>query len=146
MSGNRIVDKHGAFPEALRVLQDGGFLGLWIDQRPKRGGIPVPFFGRDAYTTDGLARLVLASDAAVVPCFAFLEQDGFVRLVVEPEVPVSHTGDQAADAYRITADCTAVIEQWVRRYPEQWLWTHRRWAVPKPGAPRLSAPEDADAT
>jgi KDO2-lipid IV(A) lauroyltransferase len=51
-------------------------------------------------------------------------------MVVEPEVTVPRTGDREADAYRLTADCTAIFEGWVRRYPEQWLWTHRRWAVP----------------
>jgi KDO2-lipid IV(A) lauroyltransferase len=130
LSGNRVINKHGAFREGLAVLQQGGFLGIWIDQRPKRGGILVPFFGTDAYTTDGLARLALGSKAAVVPCFAVHETGGSWRMVIEREVPVARTGDYEADVYRITADCTAILERWVRRYPDQWLWTHRRWAVP----------------
>jgi KDO2-lipid IV(A) lauroyltransferase len=134
LSGNRVINKRGAFREALAVLQRGGFLGIWIDQRPKRGGILVPFFGTDAYTTDGLARLALDSEAAIVPCFAVHEADGSWRMVIEPEVPLARTGDLEADRYRITADCTAVIERWVRRYPEQWLWTHRRWAIPAQSA------------
>ena len=134
LTGNRVINKRGAFREALAVLQGGGFLGIWIDQRPKRGGVKVPFFGNDAYTTDGLARLALASEAAVMPCFAVREADGSWRMVIEPAVPVVRTGDVETDTYRITADCTAILERWVRRYPDQWLWTHRRWAVPKLGA------------
>jgi Kdo2-lipid IVA lauroyltransferase/acyltransferase len=130
LSGNRVINKRGAFREALSVLQHGGVLGIWIDQRPKRGGIPVPFFGTDAYTTDGPARLALDSDAALVPCFLVRERDGSWRMIVEPEVPVTRTGNVETDSYRITADCTAILERWVRRYPDQWLWTHRRWAVP----------------
>jgi Kdo2-lipid IVA lauroyltransferase/acyltransferase len=133
LTGNRVINKRGAFREALAVLLGGGFLGIWIDQRPKRGGIKVPFFGNDAYTTDGLARLALASEAAIMPCFAVQEARGSWRMVIEPEVPVTRTGDVEADACRITADCTAILERWVRRYPEQWLWTHRRWAVPGSG-------------
>ena len=134
LTGNRVINKHGAFREALAVLQGGGVLGIWIDQRPKRGGITVPFFGNDAYTTDGLARLALASEAAVLPCFAVQEADRSWRMVIEPAVTVVRTGNAEADAYRITADCTAILERWVRRYPDQWLWTHRRWAVPTLGA------------
>jgi KDO2-lipid IV(A) lauroyltransferase len=134
LTGNRVINKRGAFREALAVLRGGGFLGIWIDQRPKRGGIRVPFFGVDAYTTDGLARLALASKAAVLPCFAVQEADRSWRMVIEPPVTVVRTGNAEADTYRITADCTAILERWVRRYPEQWLWTHRRWAVPTLGA------------
>lgn len=143
MSGNQVLDKHGAFPEARSILLGGGVIGTMIDQRPKRGGIPVPFFGRPAYVTDGLARLVLDSDAVVLPCFGVFETDGTARVTIEPPVPVVKTGDRAADAFRITTDCTSIVERWVRRYPEQWLWTHRRWAAPKPGGPRLAPPEDA---
>jgi len=126
LSGNRIINARGAFREALAVLKGGGFVGIWIDQRPKRGGVLVPFFGTDAYTASGLARLALDSEAAVVPCFAVQETDGSWRMVIEPEVPLVRTGDFEADCYRITADCTAILERWIRRYPEQWLWTHAK--------------------
>lgn len=131
LTGNRIINKRGAFHEGLTVLREGGFLGIWIDQRPKHGGIVVPFFGTGAYTTDGLARFAFNSEAAVVPCFMVHEPDGALRMVIEPEVPVVRSGNTESDSYRITADCTAILEAWVRRYPDQWLWTHRRWAAPK---------------
>ena len=130
LSGNGVIDKHTAVRQALLHLRRGGGLDLLIDQRPKRWGIPVPFFGHDAYTAGGLARLALASGAAVVPGFLVREDDGTWRMVIEPEVTVSRTDDPTADAYRLTAACTAILEGWVRRYPEQWLWTHRRWALP----------------
>jgi Kdo2-lipid IVA lauroyltransferase/acyltransferase len=142
VSGDRVLDKHGAFAEARRILLDGGIIGTLFDQRPKRGGIPVPFFGVDAYVTDGLARLVLDTDAIVLPCFGVFETDGSARVTVGPPIPIAKTGDRMADAVKVSADCTAIIEQWVRRYPDQWLWTHRRWARPKPGDPRLAPPED----
>jgi len=134
IAGGRLIDKHAAFRQALAHLRRGGSVGLLIDQRPKQGGIAVPFFGHDAYTTGGPAALAHASAAAVVPCFLVRQPDDTLRLVVEPELPVPRTGDRGADGYRLTADCTAVIERWVRRHPAQWLWTHRRWAVPTHGA------------
>ncbi len=135
ITGNRIIDRRGAPREALALLRAGGFLGILIDQRPKRGGLRVRFFGTEAYTTDALARLALHSDAAIVPFYAVQEPGGFWRMAIEPAVPVIRTGDLEADARRITADCTAILERWIRRYPEQWLWAHRRWEAPSSDAP-----------
>ena len=134
MTGGRLLNKRGALRGSLRVLKDGGILAVLIDQRPKREHLMVPFFGVDAHTTDGLAGFALHTEAVVVPCFVVQEADGSWRMVVEPAVPVPRTGDAEADAHRITADCTAILERWVRRYPHQWLWTHRRWAPPRDGA------------
>lgn len=135
LTGNRIIHRRGAPREALALLRAGGFLGILIDQRPKRGGIRVRFFGTEAHTTDALARLALHSDAAIVPIYAVQEPGGFWRMVVEPAVPVVRTGDLEADTHRITADCTAILEGWIRRYPEQWLWAHRRWEAPSSHVP-----------
>ena len=143
LSGNTIIDKHSAFRPALTHLRRGGGLGFLIDQRPKEGGIPVPFFGRPAYTTEGLALLALTSKAPVVPCFVVAEPNDAWRMVLEPEVPVATTGNREADIYRLTADCTAILERWIRRYPDQWLWTHRRWALPTGGV-KASRPADHD--
>jgi KDO2-lipid IV(A) lauroyltransferase len=134
MTGNRVIDRRRALRQALTVLREGGFICILIDQRPKRGGVRVPFFGTDAFTTEGLAQLALASDALVIPGFTVREADGSWRMVLEPTVPVVRTGNAEADVYRITADCTAIVERWVRRYPDQWLWTHRRWGRPSFGA------------
>ena len=130
LSGNRIISKRGAFPEAVRVLEEGGFLGIWIDQRPKRGGVTISFFGRQTRARSTVAVLALRTGAAIVPIFSVLEPDGLWRVVVEPEVRVGPTGDPEADTRRMTAETTAVLERWVRRYPEQWLWTHARWTPP----------------
>lgn len=135
-NGNSVIDKRRGFRQALSVLRAGGGVGILIDQRPKRGGLEVPFFGASAHTTEGLAGLALRSEAAVVPVFMLREPDGTWRLAFEPEVEVPRTGDSGADALRLTAECTAILEKWIRRYPDQWLWTHRRWAAPRFGSGR----------
>ena len=132
-NGNRVIHRDGAILQSLRVLRQGGTVAVLIDQRPKRGGYRVPFFGVDAYTTEGLGALALGSRAAVLPAFMVNEADGTWRLAVEPAVPVVRTGDWQADGLRLTAECTAILERWVRSYPDQWLWTHRRWAQPREG-------------
>jgi Kdo2-lipid IVA lauroyltransferase/acyltransferase len=131
--GNALINKRGAVIEAMSALRQGRLVGILIDQRPKQGGVAVPFFGRPAFTTEALAVLALRTGAAVFPGFAVLEDEQSWHVVIGQEVEIRRTGNSPADVVRVTAACTAIVEQWVRRYPEQWLWTHRRWAVPRHG-------------
>ena len=126
LGGNGIIAKHGAVSSALKLLREGRFVAMMIDQRPEHSGVPVSFFGRRAFATDALAVLALRTGAPVVPGFAVLEPDGSWRVVIEPEVPIVASGDLRADVQRVMTDCTAILEVWVRRYPEQWLWTHAK--------------------
>jgi Kdo2-lipid IVA lauroyltransferase/acyltransferase len=126
LGGNTVVAKRGGVSSALKCLRDRGFVTIMVDQRPERSGIAVPFFGHQAFATNTLAVLAIRTGAPIVPGFGFLETDGSWRVVVEPEVPVVLTGDLRADSQRIMTDCTAILERWIRSYPEQWLWTHAK--------------------
>jgi KDO2-lipid IV(A) lauroyltransferase len=125
--GARVFAKRGAVQSALAHVREGGFVSILIDQRPARSGMPVTLFGRRAFVADALAVLAIRTGAPIVPGFGFLETDGSWHVVIEPEVPVVLTGDRQADSRRIMVDCTAILERWIRRYPEQWLWTHARF-------------------
>jgi Kdo2-lipid IVA lauroyltransferase/acyltransferase len=91
-------------------------------------GVFVPFFGVQACTASGMARIAAKTGAAVVPGFLLWEESE-QRYVLHfgEELEVVHTGDAEKDALVNTAEFTAAIEGYVRRYPEQWLWMHRRW-------------------
>ena len=132
LSGNRIVHKRNAVREMLKALQAGIGVAIVIDQDARGSGVFVPFFGQPASTTPTLALLALRTDAPVVPCFCIAERDGTYRAVYGPEVKVRSTGDRDADVLRLTAECTATIERWVRQHPELWLWMHRRWKTQPP--------------
>jgi KDO2-lipid IV(A) lauroyltransferase len=121
-----VVAKRGAVAAALKTLRAGGFVTLLIDQRPERSGLPVPFFGHTAFAADALAVLALRTGAPIVPGFAALQPDGCWHVSIGPEVPVAPTGRSDEDVRAIMTACTRILEQWVRRYPEQWLWTHAR--------------------
>lgn len=126
LGGNGIIAKRGAVSSVLKLLREGRFVTMLIDQRPEHSGSPVSFFGCRAFAADALASLALRTGAPIVPGFAVLEPDGSWHVVVEPEVPVVASGDIRADVRRVMTDCTAILERWVRRYPEQWLWTHAK--------------------
>ena len=133
LSGNEVIHRQGAVREMLKALKRNLGIAIVIDQDAKRSGIFVPFFGRQAATTPTLAAVALKTGAPIVPVFSVPRPDGSYDVIYEPEVEVVSTGDREADVHRLTAHCTAIIERWVRRHPEIWLWMHRRWkTVPPP--------------
>lgn len=133
VSGNRIIHKRNAVREILRGLREKKGVAIIIDQDARSDGVFVPFFGRPASTTPTLGLLAIRTGAVVIPSFSVPVGKGRYRVVYEPPVEVPSTGDRDRDVLELTARCTSIIEKWVRRYPEQWLWMHRRWkTTPEP--------------
>jgi KDO2-lipid IV(A) lauroyltransferase len=127
-TGNQPLAKDHAMRAMLRTLKKNGILGILIDQNVDYyEGIFVEYFGRPACTTDGLALLALHTGAPVLPAYMARLPNGRYRLVIGPEVEVVDTGDRNADVLTNTQRFTKVIEEMVRRYPDQWLWVHQRW-------------------
>jgi Kdo2-lipid IVA lauroyltransferase/acyltransferase len=132
--GNRSIDKRAAMRPMMRTLRAGGTLGILVDLNTQpHEGIFVDFFGIPASTASGLAALALRTSAAVLPVFAPWDetQKRFV-LYIDPPLEISRTGDEEKDVRRLTASLTSVVESYVRRFPEQWLWIHKRWNT-RPG-------------
>jgi KDO2-lipid IV(A) lauroyltransferase len=133
--GNRAIDKKNAARESLRVLREGGTLGILSDLNTQtREGVFVPFFGKLACTTAGIATLALKTDAVVIPtCAVWDKQRKKYFFHGDPAIELVRTGDRARDIEINTARFAEAIERLVRRYPEQWLWIHRRWKTRPPG-------------
>jgi KDO2-lipid IV(A) lauroyltransferase len=111
---------------AVAFMADQGVLGL--------ASTFVPFFGRPAKTPRGAAVFALRLDVPVVFGAAVRQPSGLYHMVFE-SVPVESTGDRDRDVDTIVARYTAVLERWVRKYPEQYFWHHRRWRRQPPGTP-----------
>ena len=127
--GNRVIHKDDFARGLIASMRAGETVGILMDTNmtPPQG-VFVPFFGVEACTASGMARVAARTGAAVVPGFLLWEKSE-QRYVLRfgEELPVVSTGDAEADALENTAAFTAVIESYIRRYPEQWLWMHRRW-------------------
>lgn len=137
--GNRSIDKRAAARPMLRILREGGTLGLLVDLNTlPHEGVFVDFFGIPASTTASLATLALHTEAAVLPVFVPWDKDQqrFV-LRIDPPLEIESTGDKDRDVRQLTAQFTSVIEDYVRRFPEQWLWIHKRWNTRPEGEPNL---------
>ncbi len=129
LHGNRILHKDDFARGLLRAMSKGETVGILMDTNmtPPQG-IFVPFFGIDACTASGMARVARRTGAAVVPGFLLWNaaEDRYVLHFGE-ELSLRKTHDEEADALANTTLFARVTEQYIRRYPDQWLWMHRRW-------------------
>ena len=139
LHGNTTVDKDDFVRGLLGAMKAGETVGILMDTNmtPPQG-VFVAFFGIPACTASGLARIALRTDAAVVPGFTIWDaaQKKYV-LRFDPALQLVRTGNEEADIIANTAMFTKVIEDYVRRYPGQWLWVHRRWKTRPNGEPPL---------
>jgi len=139
-AGVQIIRKHSAAREMLRTLKRAEIIGIPLDQNAKRSeAVWVPFFGELAATPGGFDRLAMMAGAPVVPVFIVRQLDCRNHLVeIFDEIPQQRTGDRDADTLVNTARYQKTIEEMVRKYPDQWLWTHRRYRTrPVSGSPSL---------
>jgi len=126
--GNAVIYKRKALATVLRMIREGRGVAVLIDQNvQEKDGIFVDFFGQPAATTTVASALALKTGCALVPSHAVLRPDGQYRLIYDPPLRWSPTGDRRADIAAITQELTRTIERWVRETPDQWLWMHRRW-------------------
>ncbi len=125
--GTQVLDRRGALRESLRILRDGKVLGFMLDQNAKRDwGVFVDFFGREACTSDGLAQIASMTGAPIYPVFSRRLADGGILVEVGP--PVQGPANRGPEEIlRVTRECTRRIEDFIRAYPDQWIWMHRRW-------------------
>src|ERR1700722_6918321 len=123
LSGNLPIDKNQSARAVLKILAAGGTVGILADNNTSLAeGVFVDFFGIPACTTAGLARFAMHTDAAVVPGFLHWDETHRkYRLCFEPQVELARSGDDAADIHENTQRFTRVIENYVRRHPDQWL-------------------------
>jgi KDO2-lipid IV(A) lauroyltransferase len=127
-AGNKTLPKERAMRPMLRLLKQNGVLGIMIDQNVAwYEGVFVPFFGRKACTTDGIALLALHTGAPVLPGFLIRQPDGRYRIKFLAEVETIRSGNRRQDVLTNTQRYNAILEEQVRQYPDQWLWIHHRW-------------------
>jgi KDO2-lipid IV(A) lauroyltransferase len=139
MHGNKTVAKDEFVRGLLSAMKAGEVVGILMDTNvtPPQG-VFVNFFGIPACTASGLARIALRTDAAVIPGFTIWDKSlGKYRLRFDPAVDLIRTGNLESDIQANTQKFTKIIEDYVREYPDQWLWVHRRWKARPPGEPPL---------
>jgi KDO2-lipid IV(A) lauroyltransferase len=139
LHGNYVLSKDDFGRGLLTAMHEGGTVGILMDTNmtPPQGAF-VNFFGIKACTATCLAHVARKTGAAVLPGFMLWEeQEKRYVLHFGPEIEIPHTKSASDDILNGTQLCNDAIESWIRRYPSQWLWIHRRWKTRPPGEPGL---------
>jgi KDO2-lipid IV(A) lauroyltransferase len=129
LHGNRVIHKDDFARGLIASMRLGETVGILMDTNmtPPQG-VFVPFFGIPACSASGMARVAQKTGAAVVPGFLLWdERERQYVLRFGEEIATVNTGNTDEDSVTNTAIFTAVLERYIREYPDQWLWMHRRW-------------------
>lgn len=125
--GLHLLAAQHSYREALRALQRGELVAVTLDQNMRRRrGVFVDFLGEQACTTPGLAYLAAQSGAPVVPMYSIRQLDGRHRLEILPALEPPPDREEST-IQAATQAYTRILEDIIRRHPEQWLWLHKRW-------------------
>jgi Kdo2-lipid IVA lauroyltransferase/acyltransferase len=159
-SGNTPIEKKQSARAILRVLRHGGIVGILADQNAAlEDSVFVDFLGTPAATTTGIARMARHTGAAVVPVHSYWDAAlGRYRLHYDPALVLQRTEDEEADIRNFTALFNEVLGDYIRHFPDQWFWVHRRWKtrpageqpiypdLKSEGVPAVAPPEASNAT
>jgi len=126
-NGVKVIRRGNVTTAIIRGLHANMLLGILNDQDTDVDSRWAPFFGRPAKTPVGMLRLVRRTGSAVVPVFIARQPSGRNRIYIQPEVSLPVTADEDADLIEGARRCNQVIEHFIRRFPDQWVWFHARW-------------------
>jgi KDO2-lipid IV(A) lauroyltransferase len=115
--------------KSLNCLRRNEILYLIADEQQILGGLPVPFFGKTAYTPPGPAIFSLKTGAPILPMFILREKGMSQTLLIGRPIEIERTSDEKKDTELLTAKFTKAIEDFIRQYPGQWAWLNRRWKL-----------------
>lgn len=129
--GDLLASRRGAAVALSRILEDGGNIGVLVDQKFAHG-IRTTFFGRACETSPLLPRLTRLYECDVYPARCIRLPGNRFRLQIEEQLDLPRTPDGTVDTERLAQTLNDIVERWVREHPGQWMWFHKRWALSKP--------------
>jgi KDO2-lipid IV(A) lauroyltransferase len=127
LNGSRVIPKKRAVREIIKGLNKNEIVGILADQDGGRNGVFVNFFGRKASTPEGAIAFALKTGCAVLPTFIIREDGARHTFKIEPPIHITRSGNYEMDIKTNLQTWTDILESYIRRYPEQWLWIHKRW-------------------
>ncbi len=136
LSGNTAIPKRNAMNTVFETLKSGGEVGVLVDQDANaREGVFVDLFGKKACMIKGPAVMAMRAEARVLPVFLVRDEERKARYCIQimPEVPMRNSSDLDADVQENSQRLSRALEEAIARWPDRWLWFHRRWKTRPPG-------------
>lgn len=110
----------------VRAIKDNESLAMLVDQKLNTG-ISAAFFGREAMTAPAIAELALRYDKPIVPVRVIRKKGAHFEGHIYTPLAFTRSGNDEKDTHDIMLQINALLESWIREYPEQWFWVHKRW-------------------
>ena len=126
-AGYSTIDRNTGVRQALRCLRNNNLLGIVADVDTSVNGVFVDFFGIPAYTPYSPIAFALKTGAAILPSFIIRQPDGTHQVIIEAPLILERCDDKEKELVINTQKYTKVIESYIRKNPEQWIWMHQRW-------------------
>jgi len=131
-AGLKLFDRNESMKKMLKYLMSNKILGILPDQDIEGiDGVFVDFFGRPAFTPTGPVKFALVSGAPIVPCFMVRTRKYKYDFYVNEPIYVDNSMDRAKAEKYYTERWTKALESYIMKYPDQWVWMHRRWKTKK---------------
>ncbi|MDP3789356.1 MAG: lysophospholipid acyltransferase family protein, partial [Candidatus Omnitrophota bacterium] len=125
--GCKVIKKGMATREIYEHLENNGIVGILSDQDAGKKGVFINFFGRPTSSPRGAFALTGKTRALIIPAFAVRTEGPYHKIFIESPIEVSNSGDVEANELEAMQKFTSLLESYIRQYPEQWLWLHKRW-------------------
>jgi KDO2-lipid IV(A) lauroyltransferase len=129
--GNLLPSRTGAAMALARVLENGGNVGMLVDQKFSNG-VRTTFFGRPCETSPLLPKLARQFDCDVYPARSMRLPGNRFRLEIEEKLTLPRDAEGKVDVAATAQLLNDVVERWVREDPAQWMWFHKRWKLSVP--------------
>lgn len=126
-AGYSTIDRDTGIRQALRCIRQNGLLGIVADVDTTVNGVFVDFFGQPAYTPYSPVAFALKTGAPIIPTFIVRQPDNTHLVIIEPPLKLESRDQKEQELIVNTQNFTKIIESYIRKYPEQWIWMHRRW-------------------
>ena len=125
--GSVTIHKGGGVRDFIRTLQEGGLAGVLGDLSGGRAGSVVRFFGRKTTAPSGIFEIAKMTNSVVLPCFIVRLDGPRHQVFVEEPFSLVETGDEERDMNEAVQNYYRLLESWITKYPDQWLWVYKRW-------------------
>jgi KDO2-lipid IV(A) lauroyltransferase len=125
--GNKVFFKKEAWQKMVQTLRNGEALMVTIDQSRYKQAVEVMLFNRKATATPAIVMAAIRCRCPVLPLFCVRGSDGTQTIHVHPPIEIQRTNDLRNDLQVNTQKLVAVMEEMIRRFPDQWIWFQRPW-------------------
>lgn len=127
ITGVKNITLGGSVRRSLARLKENAMIALLCDRDFSNNAIPATFFGKTAFLPIGSGLFAVKSGCALVPVFVVRQKDDRHKVIIDKAIEYNLTGDKRRDIKDIVQKVAGVMEDYVRRYPEQWFMFGNPW-------------------